>query len=245
MKVRYIILLCVQIFVSQYIFGAECCGDKELDTTKKVIGIGRELNDAKSFLENALNSIPYVSDASVDVSGRIEAQDICCNEQIMENGKKELSGTINGSVSVSKVLSPLDIPFTYTIPGTTCTVGLTLRAGPKIGIEAEISLGVSGEINSCSNSRRLSGRANASGNVVVGLVADLQTEACGYSISVEGKAETSTGIMGGVSYDSNGGSRSTICFKDLVADISIKVCVFDWNCSFVIVDEYTLVKGNC
>lgn len=224
---------------------AECCGDQELDSSTTTIAIGRELSDAQVFVKNALNSIPYVSGASVGVSGSIAAQDICCNENIITNGKKDLSGTLSGSITASKTLSPIDIPITYTIPGTTCTTGITLRAGPLIGVTAELSLNVTGEINSCSNTRNLSGSANASGTATAGLVAVAGITACGYDLEAKGNATASTGITGGVSYSSNGGSSYNICFQDLTADIGISICIGTWNCSLTVARGYVLVKGNC
>lgn len=52
---------------------AECCGDYEIYTTPTTVAIGRELNDASTYLRNALNAVPYVSGAS---SSNIGFQDV-------------------------------------------------------------------------------------------------------------------------------------------------------------------------
>ena len=240
-KILYI--MCIGL-ICPCVSSAECCGDYEIDTTPTTVAIGRELNDASTYLRNALNAVPYVSGASVDVSGSATMQDICCNEEIISDGKKAISATITGSVSVEKTLSPIDLPFEYTVPGTTCTTGITIRAGSTAGITVGISLGITGETNKCTNTTALSGSANATGTVTAGFSAVASVEACGYAIEAKGNATASTGIIGGLTYSSNGASSSNIGFQDVTADIGISTCILTWNCTVSVARGYVLVKGN-
>lgn len=223
---------------------AECCGDYEIDTSTTTVAIGRELNDSLTFVKNALNAIPYVSGASAEVSGSVVMQDICCNEEIITDGKKTVSGTITGSVTVSKTLSPIDYSFKYTVPGTSCTTGITLRAGPLIEVAVGISLGVTGEINNCTNTTALSGSANAHGTITAGFTAVQELQACGYAIKASANATASTGVVGGVTYSSNGASTYNIGFQDVTADITINTCILTYDCSITIARGYVLIKGN-
>ena len=95
-----------------------------------------------------------------------------------------------------------------------------------------------------SNTTALSGSANATGTVPAGFSAVASVEDCGYAIEAKENATASTGIIGGLTYSSNGTYSSNIGFQDVIADVGTSACALTWNCTETIARSYVLIKGN-